>query len=1384
MKHMKKMLSMCIALAMVITSLVFAVPANAWEAHTNTVDLRVGLLNDSHITASGGDPVTKATQAVSALKTLGGDKLDGLLLVGDVIYYPSENSDPTDPTPYNLLYDAITAGGLTKEDVFAYAMGNHEFPQNNNTDAVSAAAIQTFETQTGFSMNHVAEKNGFTFIVGGADNYSGTYSNDTQTWMMNEIDKAIAKDATNDVDGKFDAGVIPDSKKPVFVVMHHPVDGTLFANSSNKYNDTFEAFLKTRPQVVNITAHWHAPAQLPDNMWQDGYTAFQAPLVGGGYLEEVGAISTGSKSGFSQGSMMEIKDNVVSFYKMDYMTGEYIGEPWIVDVPAIVADRLDADSTNDKAHMLYSADKYENLNAPAFPDGAEVTLQVAGDTVSVTYPNNATMTATPGKALQDDFVRAHKIEFVANGRVMKEAIYMTDFYKAESARAESFTRVLSGLNPGTQYTANVYPMSPAKALGEPISATFETEALSFSNRAVRYEFEEGCTKNSSIIKNTSYASGGKILYSAYQNDFVSGALIYPTEHRGDGVQETYTDSFTVTVPYTGSYDVYAAISDYGGNWVSKAEVLIDEDVVIDGDGTVHTSLSHGGAYPSGNTPLALFQNSYEMEAGKEYTVTLRVTEPAANTFKNAEGKFNDQPFLFCADYIEFVPKMLILDTKSTERMEVENYADEFSIKPNSVKTSANCSKGTYVHWDTNPDTNLAPAILEIPVQVDVAGPYKVEYMASNVGSAVNVYLDGTVIDGTTQTISTESKPAGASNYPYFNEYHHAGNKYAFEANFPAGAHTLKIELTNRHDGANDDVAICLDYFDFTYNGVMIGDGKPYKFGFYENIAKFDHTPSSWTMPSSYTGKLAYMGGGDFDVTFTLPVIVNDTGLYDFVFDGAYTPTLSRVEIKDGDKVICALSGNNNYIDMSGDEKLYNGDTVWSAKRYEFSAMLTEGSHDIKVVAYSRGGVAGVAFAWDCMSMEYHKDVISKDTATRLEMEDYAAYANIPLNNGGTYAANVWNGAGCSEKKYFAVDTTDGTIDSGYVYSFAIPVQIEEAGLYDFEYVGNDGTSQAHFYIDSVDNPSIVASASETIVDDTKVDDTIQYFSSGWAIAKKYTTKVVLPEGNHNIIVTLKDRGNQDIARYLDYIQFTPVVFDVQAEGNSVAEFEDYSSNATVKTGVAFASGNELLFHSSAKTKPVIQFMVEVAESGYYDVEYVISNNAKTTSDEANASINHLSRIRLSMDGVEFGDSQTSPYAENYGPDKTMWHYFPLCRYETVLYLEKGTHSFVADVGITTDLQYKYQLDYIAFKPQDTLTVEDGVATAKVTFDDAVSGKAILALYNGKEMVSVNSVDVAEKETVNVTAPASGAFTNAKVFIWGDLINVVPLKEEVELSISK
>lgn len=589
------------------------------------VDLRVGILGDVHLqpTTYGGED--KLKMALEATKALSGGDIDVMALTGDVVF---QDKTTNYSDHYDKLYENLNT--YVPNIPIVYAMGNHEYIMDNHTHSDSeekrleAQAIFTEKTSQPVNY-HYETADGYHFIAAAADNYNGVYSDETQNWLMTEIDKAIAEDVN----------------KPVFVLLHHPVDNTVVDNTYEGYNDTFEAYIKTKPQVINLTAHKHVAAQIPQTIYQDGFTAFQTPMTAIGQTNNW-KCNAGPVVQVYQGAMIEVTDNVVSIYKYDLETQEYIGEPWVIDIPAIVADRADDDTTNDNDHLLYSADKRSNPKTPVWGENATVSVKKRANGAEIIYPNNATVEAQENQ--QDGFVAGYKVEVSdTDNNVLFSNIYPADYYLPEESRAETYTQTVTGLGYSRTFNINVYPMTPWKTFGLPLSSQVTTLSEAVSDRTITYEFEDVADTDvsKSTITESTYASDGGILASG------SG---YCGVYLGRGKDPSF--DFTINVPADDTYTIEYALGQQGNTaTVSAVELTLEDGTVIGkNDKNYSEDLSMGTTYPWKYIPLRKYKTELPLTAG-EHTVTLTVKPCQVNAA--GEGLY-----FFAADYIRLTPNTI------------------------------------------------------------------------------------------------------------------------------------------------------------------------------------------------------------------------------------------------------------------------------------------------------------------------------------------------------------------------------------------------------------------------------------------------------------------------------------------------------------------------------------------------------------------------------------------------------------------------------------------------------------------------------------------------------------------------------------------------------
>ncbi|MBQ4088040.1 MAG: hypothetical protein IJC78_07340, partial [Clostridia bacterium] len=1163
------------------------------------------------------------------LKNLGMDKLS---FVGDNVYYPSKTDDPVnDRAGYQKLHAALETSGWSWEDVLIYAIGNHEFPQGNSDAQVIADSLAVWQEECGYDLKQHQTYNGYHFISVASETNGNVYKS-SEAYMKAEIEAALAADSTNDVDGVFPEGVIPNSTKPVFLLLHGPMSKTILNYSSNAVSADFVEYLSTRPQVINITAHMHLLAQHPEIICQDaGFTVFQSPMTAGGYHSQWQCTEEGNitDSVCSQGSFMEIKDGVVSFYRIDYLNGNYIGEPFVVDIPAIVADKTDDNAENDNDHMLYTTANRAAIttSSVAFPENAEVDVQVSGNAIRVTYPNTATVTSYDAYH-QDNFVRAYKLEVVApNGKVASTDTYQADFWRAEANRVESYTKNVGGLTHDTTYTVNVYPMTPFGSFGATISKEFTTDKLLVDDDAIRVEFESYAPTAQN--KSSDYASAGG-LFIAAQGGWISGTkAIARTEDGSD-----YTFTAEVDAPFAGEYTVEYAIGYLkSGNSVSEVEISIGDTVI--GNNTTSTQIadmSIDGTYPWKHIPLTLFQGNKVTLAEGKNTITVKVSVPKTAT----------QPFLFCMDYIEFTPVSTVVDLSAAERIEFESLKDAITpitdaagktYKPGTAN-GANSSGGKYLAIDSDKVDATTTLDIPIPIQVTETGMYKLEYVGINLNN-VKFYLDskeqgaiGGTVTKTQLETAKEMDADGTERYQTFSTKWYPAYKIAFNAELPKGAHTLIAEVSIR-SASDSDIVHYLDYLDIIPNTKRLSKSSLTHFEFEDYRTEFTpKMPTEKTHEKASNGKYVYTGGGSklANDSVTLSFYVAEAGTYEVDMVAAGADHLSTITMTVGDTTVYTINKSAG-VDISGGTEFVS--KSYPMRKHNFTMDLEEGFNKLVFdIAYRPNTNETTAYALDYITiMPEIEGVVSGDDVMRMEFESLAGKVPaIPLSSGSTFKPSAGNGALCSGKKYLYIDSA---ASNETYYAFSVNYLVKDAGNYHIKYVDTQGVSAFDVFLGGTNGTNLTSATTLTTPAEYHVNvgtngtgestsqNYYKYFSSSWAKPRVHEGQIYLEEGIQTITFRLKTRGgtNLDFAQYLDYFELAPV---------------------------------------------------------------------------------------------------------------------------------------------------------------ESFTVADGVATVKAVQDTAVTGNAILALYNGKEMVSLNSIDVTGKRVIDITAPANVTFTNAKVFVWGDLTNVTPL----------
>ena len=177
--------------------------------------------------------------------------LDALALVGDIIYLDT-NVLPT-PESYARLNANRFYTKMKEEGKLLFALGNHEFTLWMEGEEIKALSRKTFTDETGLLPEMDTVIGGYHFITAGPADYAGSPAPEIEEFVKEKVTLALAE---SDV-------------KPVFVLLHFPIDDTLYGTMGTQhYTPEFREFIVKDPRVVVISGHHHFPNSDPRTVTQ------------------------------------------------------------------------------------------------------------------------------------------------------------------------------------------------------------------------------------------------------------------------------------------------------------------------------------------------------------------------------------------------------------------------------------------------------------------------------------------------------------------------------------------------------------------------------------------------------------------------------------------------------------------------------------------------------------------------------------------------------------------------------------------------------------------------------------------------------------------------------------------------------------------------------------------------------------------------------------------------------------------------------------------------------------------------------------------------------------------------------------------------------------
>ena len=367
--------------------------------------------------------------------------LDGVFIVGDIAH----RGKASELDRFFADFYAYTRPETAAQAV----LGNHEFwpePEYAVSRYLSASGYETAD-------RHITIA-GYHFILMSPSHYQG-FDNAKISWLSEQLAIAAADD--------------PTGTKPIFVFQHHPAFDTVYGSEDEWGVTNLEPVFENYPQVVDFSGHSHFPINDPRSIWQGSYTELNT-----GSCREWGMDLAGytTKTVFAVNNEGDWTFNENASYLYD--PGKY----YVVEVNAAsrllirafdvgtgveVMEPIFLASVGDPERFAYTDDRANREETPRFAENAEVEIVELGRAAaSFRFPRT-----TSGA-----YVQHYRCE-LRQGETLIATERRLDCGFLFPA-PETLTLSFSGLDPETEYTLSIIPVTSWENEGEPLVCHFTT----------------------------------------------------------------------------------------------------------------------------------------------------------------------------------------------------------------------------------------------------------------------------------------------------------------------------------------------------------------------------------------------------------------------------------------------------------------------------------------------------------------------------------------------------------------------------------------------------------------------------------------------------------------------------------------------------------------------------------------------------------------------------------------------------------------------------------------------------------------------------------------------------------------------------------------------
>ncbi len=511
--------------------------------------IKIGMFSDVH---NGNPHFSWIMRSIFEL-TDNGKELDAAALVGDIVYH-NEKTLPSQAT-YAMVNANEHFAKLKKEGRLIVAMGNHEFTLGAGDEERTALAKKVFAEETGLLPEYDKVIKGYHFITVGPDDYTCKLSAEQEKFATEKIRAAL----------------LESKDKPVFLLLHHSIDNTLYhALEVDTCSDEFEAFVKNEPRLVVISGHTHYPSNDPQSIFQvtGGATFLYTSTIMGGNGLTLPFANVRHQHHPYQGIMMEIDEitNCVTFKPFFVSEGApaYIeGSVRTIDVPRMIEESKKEYPSREV--YKYTPERAKKSLPPRFGKLPEIKSVTDCDVTVDIYP------AVPGGDGEDCQIGYFKLELLKDGEVVKNQKIISDFF-LEVPR-EKIVYSMFDLAPSTSYTLKITPYTVWYTKGETtVTLEFETKKPKFE----AVELEE-------VISQGIYDGELSGTFTKYSNLIHIGAdWTGASEHTftvaSDGKYRAFVKGSANTSTET-TVTLYR-VSDSGKEKMGEDEIIINTGIIF------------------------------------------------------------------------------------------------------------------------------------------------------------------------------------------------------------------------------------------------------------------------------------------------------------------------------------------------------------------------------------------------------------------------------------------------------------------------------------------------------------------------------------------------------------------------------------------------------------------------------------------------------------------------------------------------------------------------------------------------------------------------------------------------------------------------------------